>query len=110
MPANLTNLEVWLHGLIAAFVGGGASAVTTGIVAPAIAPQAFNFHEQFSPLLQLMGALFVVNGLMAAFAYLAKSPVPQLEIVTQVEKTDIQPSGDGVKTTKVTQTTTEPKT
>lgn len=105
----MNNLEIWLHGLVAAFVGGGASAVTTGIVAPAIAPQAFNFHSQFSPLLQLMIALFAVNGLMAAFAYLAKSPVPQLEVITQVEKTEIQPSGDGLKTTKVTQTTTEPK-
>lgn len=103
------NFEAWIHGLFAAFIGGGASAVTAGIAAPAINPSAFNFHNQLSPLLQLMAALFLVNGVLAAFAYLSKSPLPQAEIVTKVEKTDIQPAGDGIKTTKVTQTTTEPK-
>lgn len=106
----MNNLEIWLRGLIAAFVGGGASAVTSGIITPAIAPQAFNFHAQLSPLLQLMTALFLANGLLTAFAYLARSPVPQAEVITKIEKTNTQPADDGgTQTTKVTQTTTEPK-
>lgn len=69
----------WLHGLVAAFIGGGASAVTAGVTAPAIAPGAFNFGAQLLPLLKLSGALFVVNGLIAATAYLKQSPLPPEE-------------------------------
>lgn len=73
----MRNWRVWLHGLLAAFIGGGASAVTAGVVAPAILPQSLNFHGQIVPLLQLCGALFLVNGLLSAFAYLKQSPLPE---------------------------------
>ena len=69
--------KAWLHGLVAAFIGGGASAVTAGIVAPAINPQAFNFGAQLTPLIELCGFLFLVNGGLSAFAYLSKSPLPE---------------------------------
>jgi hypothetical protein len=71
------SFKSWLHGLGAAFIGGGASAVTAGVVAPAINPQAFNFGAQIGPLAKLAAAIFVVSGAMSAFAYLAKSPLPQ---------------------------------
>jgi hypothetical protein len=94
------NLETWLHGLVAAFIGGGASAVTAGIAAPAINPQAFNFHDQIAPLFQLMGVLFLVNGLLAAFAYLKQSPLPSMETTTTVKT--VAPVGDAVVTKSVT--------
>lgn len=86
------NWQAWLHGLIAAFIGGGSAAVTAGIVAPAINPSAFNFHDKLAPLFQLAAALFVVNGGIAAFAYLSKSPLPEQQVVKTVS---IQPTEDG---------------
>lgn len=86
------NWQSWLHGLLAAFIGGGSSAVTAGIVAPAINPGAFNFHDKLAPLFQLAGALFFVNGGIAAFAYLSKSPLPEQQVVKTVS---IQPTEDG---------------
>lgn len=102
----MNNIEAWFHGLAAAFIGGGASAVTAGFVAPAINPAAFNFHNQLWPLAQLALALFVVNGGLAAFAYLSKSPLPSMQTVTTQQTTSIQPIGDVVKVATVTKTTT----
>lgn len=68
--------SVWLHGLFAALIGGGASAVTSGIVLPAISPAAFNLQAQLFPLLKASVSMFVVNGLFSAFLYLKQSPLP----------------------------------
>jgi hypothetical protein len=103
------SLETWLRGLIAAFISGGASAVTAGVTAPAIAPNAFNFHNQLSPLFELMGALFLVNGALGALAYLKQSPIPAATTTTTEKVTEIQPIGQGVKVNEVTQTTKETK-
>jgi hypothetical protein len=104
--------QAWLHGLVAAIIGGGSSAVTAGITVSSIRPDVFNFHAQIVPMFELMGVLFIVNGAVAAFAYLSKSPLPaEAEVVTTVQTASIEPSpsGTGVQSTKVTQTTTEPK-
>lgn len=68
--------RTWLHGLIAGFIGGGSSAVVSGVTVTAISPQNFNFSGQLVPTLELMGILFVFNGLLSAFAYLKQSPLP----------------------------------
>lgn len=73
------NAHKWLYGLGAAAIGGGANAVTTGVAASAIRPDAFNFHAQLVPTLELMGVLFLVSGLLSAFAYLSKAPLPPEE-------------------------------
>lgn len=104
----MNSFTTWLHGLVAAFIAGGASAITTGIAAPAINPQAFNFGAQLGPLAKLAGALFIVNGVLAAAAYLKQSPIPP-ETITTVKTTSIQPVGDGVKVAEVTKTTTDSK-
>jgi len=70
------NAIKWAHGLGAAFIGGGASAVTAGVSVSAISPQSFNFSNQLVPTLKLMAVLFVFNGLISAFAYLKQSPLP----------------------------------
>jgi hypothetical protein len=73
----MTNqVRQWIHGLGAAVIGGGASAVTAGVTVSAIRPDTFNFAGQVWPTLELMLALFVVNGAVSAFAYLKQSPLP----------------------------------
>lgn len=76
----------WVHGLGAAVIGGGSSAVTAGVTVSAIRPDAFNFSGQVWPTLELMLALFIVNGFVAAFAYLKQSPLPTE--VLEVTKTE----------------------
>lgn len=60
--------QVWLKGLIAAAISAGANAITATIVAPS----AFNFGAQWKQTVTLT----LVNGVVAAAAYLAKSPIP----------------------------------
>lgn len=72
----LSTTRKWLHGLIAALIGGGASAVVAGVSVSAIKPADFNFAGQIIPTIELMGILFVVNGVLSAFAYLKQSPLP----------------------------------
>lgn len=82
------NTSLWLHGLFAALIGGGASAVTSGIVLPAMSPNSYNFSGQLLPLAKVMLGMFVVNGVIAAFAYLKQSPLPAqtVEISETTEK------------------------
>lgn len=77
----------WVHGLFAAIIGGGASAVTAGVTVSAIRPDTFNFAGQVWPTLELMTALFIVNGFIAAFAYLKQSPLPAESLEVTETKT-----------------------
>ncbi len=71
------NWKLWLHGLAAAVIGGGSSAVVSGVTLGAIDPSHFNFGHEFGRTMEVMGVLFIINGLMSAFAYLKQSPLPQ---------------------------------
>lgn len=71
-----TNTRKWLHGLGAAAIGGGASAITSSVTVGALAPDKFNFGNQLGHMLIMVAALFVVNGVLSAMAYLKQSPLP----------------------------------
>jgi len=68
--------KLWLHGLIAAFIGGGAGAVSAGFASAMVAPGQFNLGGGLLGLLKLMGVTFIVSGAIAVAAYLKQSPVP----------------------------------
>jgi len=70
------NWEVWLYGLSAAFIGGGAGSVTSGLASMGIDPQHFNLGSGLHDTVALMGAVFMVNGLLSACLYLKQSPLP----------------------------------
>src|SRR2546425_10100321 len=76
--SQLGRLEAWLYGLGAAFVGGGSGSVTSWLASMGIDPQHFNLGAGLHATLQLMGATFVVNGILAAMLYLKQSPLPAL--------------------------------
>ena len=69
--------RLWLHGLIAAFVGGVAAAIDSGIVLLLVAPNDFNFGQGFWKLFLAVMILAVLTGIKTAAAYLKKSPVPE---------------------------------
>lgn len=59
----------WVHGLIGAFIGGGANAVSVMV----IAPETFNIHAG----LEKLGGAFLLSGIISAALYLKQSPLPQ---------------------------------
>lgn len=66
----------WLHGLVAAFIGGGASAVSAGFSATLVDPKDFNLSSGLAHMSVLMGTTFAVSGVLSAMAYLKQSPLP----------------------------------
>lgn len=72
------RVEKWLKGLIAAFIGGGAAAVTSGLTSMGFAPDKFNLTDLHGVLrvLGLMAANFLVSGFLSTMFYLRQSPVP----------------------------------
>ena len=70
----------WLYGLVAALIGGGASAVTAAFSAMVLTPGQYSVSGTAGwNSLKLMGLTFIVSGIIAAFAYLKQSPLPPVE-------------------------------
>lgn len=77
----MTNrVRHWIHGLGAAFIGGGAGAITAAVAANLIKPDAFNLSGNLKSTLLLMGSCFIINGLLNSFSYLKQSPLPPDDI------------------------------
>ncbi len=72
------RLDTWLHGLLAAGIGGGASAITSGLTSMGFAPDKFNMSDMkgIMHLLGLMAANFIVSGILSIAFYLRQSPLP----------------------------------
>lgn len=70
------NWKSWFHGLAAAFIGGGSSAVSAGVSGIIVAPESFNTNGGTGKVIGLMASTFVVSGLLSAFFYLKSSPLP----------------------------------
>lgn len=91
----------WLRGIFAAFIGGGAGAVTSGVVVSMNDPKDYNLYT--SKFYHLVIAVFAVNGLISMFAFLHQRPVPdQIKTVLTTEKIEVSP--EAVITTKVEKT------
>lgn len=72
------NWQQWVYGLGAAFIGGGAGAITASQVAMGIAPNTFNYSSGIGNMAKMAAITFVVQGGLMAFAYLKQSPLPAL--------------------------------
>jgi hypothetical protein len=70
------NTKLWLHGLLAALIGGGASAVSGGFANLVVDPKDFNLSGGLGHLFETMGVMFVVAAVMSVVAYLKQSPLP----------------------------------
>lgn len=68
---NLGNVGVWVKGLVAAIVGGVANSIVL-IIAD---PLNFNLNEGLNNLLTVAAT----SAIIAAAAYLKKSPLPNVE-------------------------------
>lgn len=71
------NWGIWLRGLVAAFIGGGSGGATAGFTAMGIDPDHFNLSGGLRKMLLIVGATFLVNGVISMLAYLKQSPLPK---------------------------------
>ena len=76
MTMTKRAVQHWIHGLVSAFIGGGASAVTASFSAAVIAPDRFNLAAGLGNMLKMMGACFAINGILTVMAYFKQSPLP----------------------------------
>lgn len=95
LPGGLGSIDFtdWFRGLVAAFVGGGAGAVSAGFSVIVQDPHDYNIYTR--KLYTLMLTCFLINGLLSAMAFLHQRPVPELKMVkTTVEtaKTEGKPT------------------
>lgn len=79
---------LWLYGLLSAFIGGGASALSAGTAVSMIDPEKFNLVHP-GPLFLAMGITFLSSGLTPFFAYLKQHPLPAIVTVTQTQTTSL---------------------
>lgn len=95
LPGRL-DWGIWVYGLVAAVIGGGSSAITSGFVVSSIDPKDFAFFSLNT--LKLMGMVFLVGGVLNGASYLKQNSLPQITTVTKVESV-VQHPGSVVTTT-----------
>ncbi|HYA98040.1 MAG TPA: hypothetical protein VEH49_08095 [Methylomirabilota bacterium] len=74
---NVTRLEIWIKGMLAAAVSGGAGGILTGLAAVGIDPQHFNLQAGMGATMRIAAAAALINAIIGVAAYLQKSPLPQ---------------------------------
>jgi hypothetical protein len=72
----MSHLQIWLKGLLAAAISGGAGGVLTGFAAVGIDPQHFNLQSGIGATLRIGAAAALINAVIGVAAYLQKSPLP----------------------------------
>jgi hypothetical protein len=76
---ELKQLEVWIKGIVAAAISGGAGGVLTGLAAVGIDPQHFNLQTGMGATLRIAATAALINAVIGVAAYLQKSPLPNDE-------------------------------
>ena len=72
----MKRLELWLKGILAAAISGGAGGVLTGFAAVGIDSQHFNLQSGIGPTMRIGAAAALINAVIGVAAYLQKSPLP----------------------------------
>jgi hypothetical protein len=73
----MVKAEIWLRGMLAAVISGGANGVITGFAAIGIDPGHFNLASGFGHTLSLAGVSAVMSAIIGVAAYLKQSPLPR---------------------------------
>ncbi len=101
------DFSEWVRGLMAAFISGGASAITGGFTVTQMDPKDYNIYGR--KLYALMGTMFLINGVIGAAMFLRTKPVPDHKVVkTTVQETTVEPGVPPVKVKTVVETHAEP--
>lgn len=73
----MSQVNLWLKGIAAAAVSGGAGGVLTGLAAVGIDPQHFNLQAGIGSTMRMAAAAAIINAVIGVAAYLQKSPLPE---------------------------------
>jgi hypothetical protein len=72
----MSKWEIWLKGIAAAGIAGGANGVITGFAAVGIDPAHFNLQAGLHSTLAIAGVSALMSGIIGIAAYLKQSPLP----------------------------------
>ena len=72
----MSKTELWVHGMVAAVISGGANGIITGFAAIGIDPAHFNLAAGFLHTLSLAGVSATMSAIIGVAAYLKQSPLP----------------------------------
>lgn len=92
----------WLYGLGAAAIGGGASAVSGGIVLNVQDAKDYNFGDP--KIYKVMIWMFGISGLLSMFFYLKQHPLPEIITKTTIETTTRQQDPPAIVKTTIEET------
>ena len=70
------KLELWLKGLAAAAISGGANGIVTGFAAIGIDPSHFNLAAGLPHTLSIGGISAAISAILGVALYLRQSPLP----------------------------------
>lgn len=73
---TMRSLEVWVRGILAAAIAGGANGVITGFAAVGIDPAHFNLRAGLHSTLAIAGVSAAMSAVIGVAAYLKRSPLP----------------------------------
>ena len=71
------NWGIWMRGVCAAGIAGGANGVMTGFAAVGIDPSHFNLQAGLHATLGIAGASAAMSAMIGVAAYLKQSPLPK---------------------------------
>lgn len=66
----------WRHGVLAAFGGGMAGAIESGLALMVLDPEKFNLNAGLCRTILTIFTLGILTGIKVAAAYLRQSPLP----------------------------------
>jgi hypothetical protein len=72
----MSNWEIWVKGVAAAGIAGGANGVITGFAAVGIDPMHFNLQAGLHSTLAIAGVSAMMSAIIGIAAYLKQSPLP----------------------------------
>lgn len=73
---SMNSLQLWVRGIAAAAVAGGANGVITGFAAVGMDPMHFNLQSGLKDTLSIAGVSAIMSAIIGVAAYLKQSPLP----------------------------------
>jgi hypothetical protein len=70
------NWKIWMKGIIAAAISGGANGIVTGFAAIGIDPSHFNLQAGLHATLAIGGVSAAISAVLGVALYLRQSPLP----------------------------------
>ncbi len=70
------NWKIWMKGIIAAAISGGANGIVTGFAAIGIDPNHFNLQAGLHATLAIGGVSAAISAVLGVALYLRQSPLP----------------------------------